>query len=128
MLASISWPNWPRYGRYFAGAWGWRHMSPARVAAVGGGATFVLAAVVGVLGNQLAADAVWAWVAFVAAMIVGAVVTAWVAHHAATDQPGSSGGGVRNRVGDVSARDHGQATGINYGTVTGDRSVGDDPA
>ena len=103
-------------------------MSPARVTTVGGGTTFVLAAVAGALGNQLAADAVWAWVAFVAAMIVGAVVTAWVAHHAATDQPGSSGGGVRNRVGDVSARDHGQATGINYGTVTGDRSVGDDPA
>ena len=103
-------------------------MSPARVAAVGGGATFVLAAVAGVLGNQLAADAVWAWVAFVAMLIVGSAVTAWVAHHAATDQPGSSGGEVRNRVGRVSAQDHGQATGINYGAVTRDRSVGDDPA
>jgi len=103
-------------------------MSPARVAAVGGGATFVLAAVAAVLGNQLAADAIWAWVAFVAMLIVGAAVTAWVAHHTTTVQPGSSDETVRNRVGDVSAQDHGQASGINYGTVTGDRSVGDDPA
>nr|WP_157528443.1 hypothetical protein [Kibdelosporangium sp. MJ126-NF4] len=47
---------------------------------VGSAVTFVVAAVAGVLGNQLTKDAVWAWVAFGAALVVGAAVTALVAY------------------------------------------------
>lgn len=60
-------------------------MSQARVAAFGGAATFLLAAVVGVLGNQLTEDAVWSWVFFVTALTIGALATSWFAFHGATN-------------------------------------------
>ncbi|GAB3444213.1 hypothetical protein GCM10027570_13390 [Streptomonospora sediminis] len=55
-------------------------MSAGRVAAAGGGSTFALAAVAGVLGNQLTATALWAWAAFAAVVAIGAAATAWTAH------------------------------------------------
>ncbi|MEU0878059.1 hypothetical protein ABZ345_05635 [Lentzea sp. NPDC005914] len=51
-------------------------MSRLTVSAVGAGATFVLAAVAGVLGNQLKADAWWPWLAFLAVLVIGTAVTA----------------------------------------------------
>lgn len=61
-------------------------MSQARVAAFGGAATFLFAAVVGVLGNQLTEDAVWSWVFFVTALTIGALATSWFAFHGAKHQ------------------------------------------
>lgn len=57
------------------------------VVTVGSAASFVVAAVAGVLGNQLTKDAVWAWVAFGVALVVGAGVTALVAYRSAGTQP-----------------------------------------
>ncbi|MDA0563848.1 hypothetical protein LG943_05830 [Streptomonospora sp. S1-112] len=54
-------------------------MATGRAAAVGAGAAFVLAALAGVLGNQLAVGAPWAWAGFAAAVAAGAAVTAWAA-------------------------------------------------
>lgn len=45
----------------------------------------MVAAVAGVLGNQLTRDAVWAWVAFGVALAVGAGVTALVAYRTAPE-------------------------------------------
>lgn len=54
-------------------------MSRNWITAVGAAVAFVLAALVGVLGNQLTRDAVWAWVWFVAALAVGAAATVFFA-------------------------------------------------
>jgi hypothetical protein len=54
-------------------------MSPRWVTASSAAVSFVLAAVAGVVGNQLAWDAVWAWVAFGTVLVLGAAVTAWTA-------------------------------------------------
>jgi hypothetical protein len=94
------------------------------IAAVGGAASFLMAGVAGVVGNQLK-DAGWAWVASGLILILGAAVTGWAAY--STAKPGSVAhhGGPRAgevthggdaTVGKVSA-DGGQATGVNYGTM-----------
>lgn len=88
-------------------------MSPRWVAACGSAGSFVLAVIAGVAGNQLGRDALWAWVAFGAALVLGAAVTAFVAHRAA----GASRRSAGIRVGDVSA-DGGQAVGVNYGDLS----------
>lgn len=63
------------------------------VVTAGSAASFVLAAVAGVLGNQLTKDAVWAWVAFGVALVVGAGITAFVAHRSAPKPDPVAGGG-----------------------------------
>jgi len=45
------------------------------VAVVGEGATFALAAVAGVLGNQLKGGVWWPWLAFLAVLVIGTLVT-----------------------------------------------------
>jgi hypothetical protein len=50
------------------------------VVTAGSAASFVVAAVAGVLGNQLTEDAVWAWTAFGVALVMGAGLTALVAY------------------------------------------------
>lgn len=55
------------------------------VVAIGSAVSFVAAAVAGVLGNLLTDKAVWTWVAFGAALLIGAGVTAFVAYRTAAD-------------------------------------------
>ncbi|MGW5723158.1 hypothetical protein ACWEVP_43790 [Amycolatopsis sp. NPDC003865] len=55
-------------------------MGARAVAVAGSGASFVAAAVAGVLGNQLSKDALWAWIAFGLTLLIGAGVTALVTH------------------------------------------------
>ncbi len=100
-------------------------VSRRAVAVIGGGATFVLAAVAGVLGNQLRAGAWWPWLAFLAVLVIGAVVTAVVAYRttdadsAANTHEGSAVHVGNATVGKVSTK-NGPAVGINYGTVNDD--------
>lgn len=114
-------------------------MSAGRVAATGGGTTFALAAVAGVLGNQLAATALWAWTAFAAVVAIGAAITAWTAHrttarHAPTRQapPGATAGPATrperppapDRLGPQTnrqtntARGHGRVIATQHGDIT----------
>lgn len=60
-------------------------MSKRGAVAIGGAATFLLAAVAGVLGNQLATT--WAWVAFGAVLLIGGAVTGWLTVHSAAAPP-----------------------------------------
>lgn len=53
-------------------------MSTSRVAALGGGLTFILAAIAGVVGNQLSSNNYWTWVAFTGIIIVGAAITFYI--------------------------------------------------
>jgi hypothetical protein len=46
--------------------------------AIAGAGTFLLAAVAGVLGNQLTETAIWAWAAFLGVLLLGAAVTGWL--------------------------------------------------
>lgn len=98
-------------------------MSARWAAALGGAVSFVVAGVAGVLGNQITKDAGWAWFAFAAVLVFGALVTGWAAHRAAAsgDSSRRDGGGrhIGNvTVGDVSAGKGGQAVGVNYGTMS----------
>ncbi|NUT48647.1 MAG: hypothetical protein HOV94_15270 [Saccharothrix sp.] len=69
------------------------------VVTAGSAASFVVAAVAGVLGNQLTKDAIWAWVAFGAALVVGAAVTAFVAHRTSSSSgPGPGPGAAADPV------------------------------
>ena len=101
-------------------------MSARWVAAVGGAVSFVVAAVAGVVGNQLGKNADWAWVAFGIVLVLGIVVTGWTAYRTASSgaiahASGGRGGDVTHsgdvEVGGVSA-DGGQAVGVNYGSMT----------
>lgn len=69
-------------------------MSRAGVQAVGGGASLVLAAVAGVIGNQLSGTALWAWITFPVVLVIGVCVTVWVARLTAPltspDEPGAA--------------------------------------
>lgn len=101
-------------------------MSTRWVAALGGAVSFVVAAVAGVVGNQLSKDIGSAWLAFGIVLILGAAITGWMAYRtvereSAAHRGGLCGGGMVHSgdasVGKVSA-DGGQAAGINYGTMT----------
>jgi hypothetical protein len=97
-------------------------MSTRWVAALGGAASFVVAAIVGVVGSQLGTNAGWAWLAFCVALILGGAVTGWTAYRIAkSGSVAHCGGDVRHAgdatVGRVSANG-GQAAGINYGTMS----------
>lgn len=92
----------------------------ARAVAVGGaGSSFALAAVAGVLGNQLG-EGWWAWVAFGAVLVIGIVVTSIAAYRAASSAPGSPSPVVPHHggttVGTVTTED-GTAVGMNQGTI-----------
>jgi hypothetical protein len=93
----------------------------ARAVAVGGaGSSFALAAVAGVLGNQLG-EGWWVWVAFGAVLVIGIVVTGIVASRTASGAPGSPSPVVPRHggttVGTVTTED-GTAVGVNQGTIT----------
>jgi hypothetical protein len=94
-------------------------MSARAVAVVGAGSSFALAAVAGVLGNQLG-EGWWAWVAFIAVLVVGFVVTSIAAYRTAASAPGSPPPAVPHHggttVGTVTTQD-GTAVGVNYGTI-----------
>lgn len=104
-------------------------MSGRAVAVVGGGASFVLAAVAGVVGNQLRVGAWWPWLAFVVILAVGVAVTTVVVYRTvATDSmAGPFGRGVTHcgnvTVGEVRTT-NGPAVGINYGTIGSDPQSG----
>jgi hypothetical protein len=94
-------------------------MSARAVAVVGAGSSFGLATVAGVLGNQLGSGW-WAWVAFVAVLVIGIVVTGMAAYHTASNTPGPTPPAVprhgKTTIGNVTTQD-GTAVGINYGTI-----------
>jgi hypothetical protein len=95
-------------------------MSARAVAVVGAGSSFALATVAGVLGNQLGTGGRWAWVAFVAVLLIGIVVTSIAAYRTAGSPPGSPPPAVQHHgettVGNVTTQD-GTAVGVNYGTI-----------
>lgn len=107
-------------------------MSSRWIAALGAAGSFILAAVVGALGNQLGRDSTWAWAGFGVTLVLGAVVTAWMTLRAAkaggANQPAETVAYVQHvddvRIGSVSA-DGGQAVGVNYGDMTQTTSVTD---
>lgn len=74
-------------------------MGARAIVTVGSAASFVVAAVAGVLGNQLTEDAVWAWVAFGMVLVVGAGVTALVAHRSTPGLDQIAGDGREQRTG-----------------------------
>ncbi|MGH4024379.1 MAG: hypothetical protein ACRDRV_07315 [Pseudonocardiaceae bacterium] len=98
-------------------------MTGRRAAAVGSAVSFVMAGGAGVIGGSISKEAGWAWFAFGAVLLVGALVTGWAAYRAA-GASGSAGpaGGVRHvgnvNIGDVSAGEGSQAAGVNYGTMS----------
>jgi len=96
-------------------------MSARVVAVVGAGSSFALAAIAGVLGNQLGPGAWWTWAAFLAVLLIGTAVTAIAAYRAAAKPTGPPPAGVSHSghatVGKVTAHS-GPAVGVNYGTVT----------
>lgn len=100
-------------------------MSRLTVAVAGSASSFVLAAVAGVLGNQLKPGAWWFWLAFTVTLLVGAGITAAVAHRAERlDGAGASNSVTHHgntAVGKVTT-ENGPAIGINYGTVNGSRT------
>ncbi|CAJ64962.1 hypothetical protein; putative signal peptide [Frankia alni ACN14a] len=104
-------------------------MSRRQVAAVGGGITFAMAGAAGAAGGQLGGHALWAWVCLLVAVLVGGVVTGWVAWRTTDpdpvpppDDPPSPPPSGSPRVGDVriggvSASDGGQVAGVNFGQM-----------
>jgi hypothetical protein len=61
--------------------------------AVGAALTFVVAAVAGVVGNQVS-GAWWALVVFVVLLLVGGGVTYWLEHTSVADGPVGGGSGA----------------------------------
>jgi hypothetical protein len=101
-------------------------MSARWAAALGGAASFVVAEIAGVVGNQLGKSTSWAWAAFSVALVLGAAVTGWTAYRSARSGGAVCPGSARGRrvldggnviVSKVSA-EGGQAVGINYGNMS----------
>jgi hypothetical protein len=94
-------------------------MSARTVAVVGAGSSFALAAVAGVLGNQLG-KGWWAWAAFAAVLVIGVVVTSIAAARTAGGAPASPPPAVPHdgatTVGTVTTAD-GTAVGVNQATI-----------
>ncbi len=118
--------GYERRGLVTASRWGGEiDMSARWVAALGGAVSFVVAVVAGVVGNELR-DTSWAWLAFGITLVLGALVTGWTAYRTAKSGSISSHGGPRagdlKHVGDATVgevrADGGQATGVNYGTMS----------
>jgi hypothetical protein len=97
-------------------------VSKRRIAAVGSGVTSVLAAASGVAGGHLTRTVTWAFVAFISMVVLGAVLTGWLviaSDDGSPKQPPEDGDAPEiHRVGPVTARNNGQAVGINYGSVS----------
>lgn len=95
-------------------------MSTRAIAVVGAGSSFTLATVAGVLGNQLGPGGRWAWIAFIAVLLIGTVITSIAAYRTAGSAPSSPPPAVPHHggttVGKVTTQ-HGPAVGVSYGTI-----------
>ena len=93
-------------------------MAGPRKLAAGSGAAFAVGAVAGVVGNNLASGP-WYWAGFVALVIVGAALSAWLTYRgASTTMPGVTHTGD-NRIRRIRGGGSGPTIGVNYGEATG---------
>jgi hypothetical protein len=81
---------------------------------VGAAATFVLAAVAGVVGNQLTGHLTWALVAFAVLLVAGMAVTFMLERYAGGRAPGE-GQGTGAAAGPGGAYDLRGARGVQFG-------------